>query len=835
MAQICLIGKLGQDPNFIEISEGFGVPVRISETGEEFLTDKLSVTYFIIDEFEGPVFENLLKSECRILGPVALKELAQSNKELPLVKKRKLTKPVYCYMMKDTIIGLIGFNEEDYDYLAKLCYFMGANVMKNQYGKITHLVASSHSVEEYWYGRTFNVPIMAESWITSAWNNRDAVEYSCINSPAMVEHKLKFGGAKVCFIGFDGDETAKLNEILINHKGKLSHDSDCDYLVVNNKTINTLPESTLSNCHIVTQDWFWSSVEAEQCEDENEYLFKTISEDDSCISRGRKRKRRHQRENSDELESPLFRKRRSVSRSALLSLSSSYVECSITPEKNLGSEQYDIKSCKSQPIVTGRYQVFKELLDTEENYVNILKTILKGFKEPLLDNTTKENAILNPTEVNIIFGKLPPIYELHLNILKDLRRGFNNNVETFSVGDVILKYAPELDKAYCPFINYFENIKQTLEICEETKPRFRAFLEEMKEIEPDCQKQSLKELLIRPVQRLPSVSLLLNELKKKTDARNIDHCNLEDALICIKQAMTNINENKKRTEAQIMMLNLPNEIENCPPDLVSSDRSLVIKCECVELTEVLSSKKQTVLFLLFTDAIEICKKQAKPFNTFKTPKTINAQKDNKNQYKHVRRINLTDLRKVINIKESEECPKGFAVLYRSNESLSESLFRIIDDSVDKLNFLNEICQQIVNTLKNIGGYVRKGPNDFYDEMEANEISPDSALNVSIRSTRSFSKALRFSVRGGLRRVLSMSKTPKKLKREISTVQAFVAEGILTRSASRLSQKKLQSCANLSELNFTPPRDISSPIAPMTVPAPRRNKLKAVFSVSSLKF
>lgn len=41
------------------------------------------------------------------------------------------------------------------------------------------------------------------------------------------------------------------------------------------------------------------------------------------------------------------------------------------------------------------------------------------------------------------------------------------------------------------------------------KPRFHAFLK-VRQTKPECGRQSLKELLIRPVQRLPSISLLLN-------------------------------------------------------------------------------------------------------------------------------------------------------------------------------------------------------------------------------------------------------------------------------------------------------------------------------------
>jgi len=64
-------------------------------------------------------------------------------------------------------------------------------------------------------------------------------------------------------------------------------------------------------------------------------------------------------------------------------------------------------------------------------------------------------------------------------------------------------------KAYPPFVNFFEKTREMLLQCDQTKPRFHAFLK-VGQTRPECCRQSLQELLIRPVQRLPSVSLLLN-------------------------------------------------------------------------------------------------------------------------------------------------------------------------------------------------------------------------------------------------------------------------------------------------------------------------------------
>lgn len=107
--------------------------------------------------------------------------------------------------------------------------------------------------------------------------------------------------------------------------------------------------------------------------------------------------------------------------------------------------------------------------------------------------------------------------------------------EEVSIGRLVLKYTPDMVKAYPPFVNFFENTKEMLQQCDRENPRwltdelpiisdlygsnnltnisfffrFHAFLK-ICQTKPECGRQSLQELLIRPVQRLPSISLLLD-------------------------------------------------------------------------------------------------------------------------------------------------------------------------------------------------------------------------------------------------------------------------------------------------------------------------------------
>ena len=78
---------------------------------------------------------------------------------------------------------------------------------------------------------------------------------------------------------------------------------------------------------------------------------------------------------------------------------------------NSGSVHLDLKS------MSPRQRVFNELVQTETNFVNVLRSILHVFKRPLEEPDHKGGQLLNQTELKIIFGNLPPIYDVHMKML----------------------------------------------------------------------------------------------------------------------------------------------------------------------------------------------------------------------------------------------------------------------------------------------------------------------------------------------------------------------------------------------------------------------------------
>lgn len=63
--RICLVGSVAENPEVSNAAQLFNVPLLTSETGKEFIGDSSWMTFFVLSEFEGPVFEEIYKSKTK--------------------------------------------------------------------------------------------------------------------------------------------------------------------------------------------------------------------------------------------------------------------------------------------------------------------------------------------------------------------------------------------------------------------------------------------------------------------------------------------------------------------------------------------------------------------------------------------------------------------------------------------------------------------------------------------------------------------------------------------------------------------------------------------------
>lgn len=159
---------------------------------------------------------------------------------------------------------------------------------------------------------------------------------------------------------------------------------------------------------------------------------------------------------------------------------------------------------------------------------------------------------------------------------------------------------------------------------------------------------------------MPFLCFFFTGIHKYTDENNPDYGALKASASCIDKDITSLNADKGKTERQVAMFDIFNEIDNCPADLISSHRLYISKCDVMEVltgTESgLSGRNDHLVLFLFTDTLEICKKRSKAFNSLKSPNTINGLQSSKlsqgKPYKHITMLPLNTIRKVVDIRET---------------------------------------------------------------------------------------------------------------------------------------------------------------------------------------
>jgi hypothetical protein len=359
----------------------------------------------------------------------------------------------------------------------------------------------------------------------------------------------------------------------------------------------------------------------------------------------------------------------------------------------------------SSKKMSKRSQRIYELYETEKRFVNILHTIIFYFKEPIEATDQVAGPILDQTETKEIFGNLPPIYEVHCKIKDRLERLANRvlqNDETTTVGDIYMDQTDALLKSYPPFVNFYEKTKDAIVNCDKGKPRFHAFLK-IAQTKPECGRQTLVELLIRPVQRLPSTLLLLDDILKETPKTHKDHELLTKAIASLKEVMTHINEDKRKIENQISMFVLINDIENCPATLLSSHRTFLKKLDVYEMSNELLKKGAQLTLFLFTDCLEICKPRLKLLNAAKSPNSTK-QRTPQKCYKHISLFSLNNITKVCDILQNNDDTDLFGILCRlAGEKDKFFSFKVIasNSTSTMLNNTSMCLQNQMNTTNSM--------------------------------------------------------------------------------------------------------------------------------------
>ncbi|XP_014269716.3 protein ECT2 isoform X5 [Maylandia zebra] len=783
--RVVLVGEAGRNRELAKALQDINTPFIMTDSVQEFGDGENTEfeTVFVLTQFDSPEYNYLYKHEHRIVGPPVVLHCAAKDEPLQFS-----CRPLYSTTMLNLSLCFTGFrNKEEMKNLVNLVHHMGGTIRKDFSTKVTHLVAYSTHGEKYRLAVCMGTPILTPSWILKAWERRDDVNFHAGDEEFRTEFKVPpFQDCVLSFLGFSEEEKANMEERTLKHGGTYLEvgNERCTHMVVEENLVKELPFSPSKNLFVVKQEWFWGSIQMDARAGESMYLYEKNDSPAmkkavsllSLTTPNSNRKRRRLKDTlaqlTKETEISPFPPRKRPSAEHSLSIGS-LLDISNTPETCKALAESSKPSKSSTPVLSkqsARWQVSKELYQTESNYVDILSTILQLFKHPLEKEGQVGGPILAQEEIKTIFGSIPDIYEVHTRIKNDLEELLTDWSENRSVGNIILKYSKELVKAYPPFVNFFEMSKETIVRCEKQKPRFHAFLK-INQAKPECGRQTLVELLIRPVQRLPSVALLLNDIKKHTSDDNPDKITLEKAIESLKEVMTHINEDKRKTEGQKQIFDVVYEVDGCPANLLSSHRSLVYRVETIALGDQPCDRGENVTLFLFNDCLEIARKRHKVINTFKSPL---GQTRPPPPLKHIALMPLSQIRRVLDLQDTEECVNAFALVVRPPTEQENLLFsfQLAGEETVKSAWLRTLCRHVANTI------CRADAEDLIqctdpDSLQVSTKDMDSTLSKASRAIKKTSKKVT--------RAFSFTKTPKRVIQ-----RAFMANSPSDEKSQRLS-------------------------------------------------
>ncbi|KAM7399391.1 hypothetical protein PAMP_018664 [Pampus punctatissimus] len=259
---------------------------------------------------------------------------------------------------------------------------------------------------------------------------------------------------------------------------------------------------------------------------------------------------------------------------------------------------------RTKPRVDMRKHVMMTLLDTEQSYVESLRTLIQGYMRPL--KQPDSGSIVDPLLVDEMFYQIPEILEHHEHFLEQVAGCVSQWHDRQTVGHLLIQsFSKEtLANMYSAYIDNFLNAKDAVRIAKEAKPAFHKFLEQ--NMRENKEKQALGDLMIKPVQRIPRYELLVKDLLKHTSEDHPDHSFLLDAQRDIKRLAEKINKGRRSAEEVEREARVIQEIEAHIEGVehILNPQRKFLRQEIVMEAKTVGGKKDRSLFL-FSDLI-IC-------------------------------------------------------------------------------------------------------------------------------------------------------------------------------------------------------------------------------------
>lgn len=233
-----------------------------------------------------------------------------------------------------------------------------------------------------------------------------------------------------------------------------------------------------------------------------------------------------------------------------------------------------------------RQKVSKELLSTEQSYVEALALLCHGFLEPL--RSRRADFGLTLEELGLIFSNAEVLLEFHSELLRrlydaDLVNSASYPKEDMPVGPIFIQMEP-MFKAYETYIGAHAASQEMLARALKRAPELATYLLELRD--ETGKNLDLQNFISWPIQRIPRYLLLLKELMKTIPTASDSWQSIVTALDTIERVADAINKARTQAEQLDMLADIEKRVAKCQHlNLVQPHRRVIREGSLLKLWE----------------------------------------------------------------------------------------------------------------------------------------------------------------------------------------------------------------------------------------------------------
>lgn len=357
--------------------------------------------------------------------------------------------------------------------------------------------------------------------------------------------------------------------------------------------------------------------------------------------------------------------------------------------------------------------ILENFIKTENNYIKGLKYLNKDYRGCFMKNDIE---LVFCDEIFYMVNEIHDIHQdffskiQHLKIHDTSQEESHFEIDDFSTSLIEFLKKPELRDFYMKFAKNYNNSRELINQINSDKVNFSKLLETVSK--EKCERLTINDLLITPIQRIPRYVLILADIQKSLQPHQPELFVIKQAVDLAKNLASkvdsfNSNESMLLMNKRMDLYTIANQVEGIGIDFVASNRHLV-RQDIVALIVDNSRKKNCTLFLLSDSLLCVTNKRKTSNPNFTKRNSFNLfsssnQSDYILKYKYLWKISLRDLEIIENSaeKSQNELNKKVSILREDLKSLDN--IRVITDHlmIPKANIENVIDDAIQYTLKEI--------------------------------------------------------------------------------------------------------------------------------------